>query len=96
MIKSWMIQEKENEEREVYDDLRILTRHYLRPAIKLYNELNHKEFLHYSDYIALNLKTEQLALACNKLISDYSEPPLIDPDEMVSAMVDREVLANHQ
>ena len=62
----------------------------------MYNELNHKEFLHYSDYINLNLKTEQLALAFNKLITDYSEPPLVDPDEMETAMVDREVLANHQ
>ena len=96
MLTAWMIQEKENEESELYDDLRMIKRHYLRPAIQLYNSLNHEEFVRNSDIIALNIKTEQLALAFNKLIDDHSEPPLADPDDMVSSLVDLNIVNNYQ
>ena len=90
-----MIQHKENKGCEVYEDLRTLKRHYLRPAVNLYNELVQHEFVRNSDIIALNIKTEQLVMAFNKLADDYSGPPATN-NEMVSAMVDRNVLANHQ
>ena len=96
MLKRWMLQEKENNECEVYDDLRILKRHYLRPAVKLYNELSQQEFVRNSDIIALNIKTEQLVLAFNKLTADYSDPPVAEPDDMVTAMVDQQFLRNLQ
>ena len=86
-----MIQEKENSECEVYDDLRILKRHYLRPAVNLYNELIQQEFVRNSDLTALDIKTEQLVLAFNKLTRDYSEPPNVS-----SAMVDVAILNNFQ
>ena len=90
-----MIQHKENKETEVYDDLRILKRHYLRPAVNLYNELVQHEFVRNSDIIALNIKTEQLVLAFNKLADDYSGPPATN-NEMATAMVERRILGNHQ
>ena len=96
MVKAWMIQEKENEECGLYNDLRIIKCHYLRPAIRLYNILNHEEFVRNSDIIALNLKTEQLVLAFEKLIADHSEPPLADPTDMVSSLVDRDIVNNYQ
>ena len=95
-LKEWMVQHKENKECEVYDDLRILKRHYLRPTVNLYNELVHQEFVRNSDIIALNIKTEQLVLAFNKLADDYSGPSAVNPDGMATAMVERAVLGNHQ
>ena len=95
-VKTWMIQHKENEECEVYDDLRTFKRHYLRPTIQMYNELNHQEFVRNSDIIALNIKTEQLVLAYNKLAFDYSGPPAADPNQMVSSLVDLNIVNNYQ
>ena len=95
-VKKWMVQHKENKGCEVYEDLRDLKRHYLRPAVNLYNELVQHEFVRNSDIVALNIKTEQLVMAFNKLADDYSGPPAADPNEMVTAMVDRAVLGNHQ
>ena len=91
-----MIQHKENKETEVYEDLRALKSHYLRPAVNLYNELVQQEFVRNSDIIALNIKTEQLVMAFNKLADDYSGPPAADPNQMVTAMVERRILGNHQ
>ena len=98
MLKTWMIQEKENEECEVYDDLRILKRHYLRPAVQLYNQLMYQEFVRNSDLTQLDIKTEQLVLAFKKLTNDYSEPPNVsaDPDGITSSLVDRDILNNYQ
>ena len=95
-VKEWMIQHKENEGCEVYHDLRMFKRHYLRPAVKLYNEVTKHEFVRNSDIIALNIKTEQLVLAFNKLADDYSGPPATDPNEMVTAMVNHEFFTNLQ
>ena len=96
-VKEWMVQHKENEGCEVYQDLRMFKRHYLRPAVNLYNEVIQHEFVRNSDIIALNIKTEQLVLAFNKLADDYSGPPgAADPNEMVTAMMNHEVFTNLQ
>ena len=95
-VKEWMVLHKENEGCEVYRDLRKFKRYYLRPAIRLYNELNHEEFVRNSDIIALNIKTEQLVLAYNKLANAYSGSPAADPDRMITAMVNYEFFTNLQ
>ena len=101
-VGRWMKGEKENEETEVYDDLRIFTRHYLKPAIKLYTKLrrqeSNNEFVRNSDLTALDLKTEQLVMAYNKLVMEYEYEPRAstDPDGTSTAMVDLEVLNNYQ
>ena len=98
-MNEWMQYEKENSQCEVYDDLRILRANYVMPAIRLYNCLRRQEFVRNSDYTRLDLKTEQAVIAYNKLVMDYPAPLYdgsTDPDEIVSAMVDREVLNNHQ
>ena len=95
----WMEYEKENKETEVYDDLRILRANYVMPAIRLYNRLRRQEFVRSSDYIKLDLKTEQAVMAYNKLNLDHSGPPdavTTDPDGISSALVDVEVLNNYQ
>ena len=97
-IGRWMEGEKENTKTEVYDDLRILTRHYLKPAIKLYNRLRNQEFIRNSDYTELEIKTEQLVMAYNKLVMEYEYEPNVttDPEATGTAMIDLEVLQNYQ
>ena len=101
-VDRWMEGEKENKETEVYDDLKIFTRHYLKPAVKLYHklrrqEVNH-EFIRNSDYTQIELKTEQMVMAYNKLVMEYEYEPResTDPDGTSTAMIDLAVLNNYQ
>ena len=98
-MNEWMEYEKENEQCEVYDDLRILRANYVMPAIRLYNCLRRQEFIRSSDYTRLDINTEQAVMAYNKLVLDYSGPPAAattDPDGISSAMVDVDILNNYQ
>ena len=101
-VGRWMKGEKENTGTEVYDDLKIFTRHYLKPTVKLYNKLrrqeSNREFIRNSDYTQLELKTEQLVMAYNKLVMEYEYEPRssTDPDDTSTAMIDLSVLNNYQ
>ena len=87
------------EEAEVYVDVLILKNDYFKPAKKLYNKLSQQEFIrNYSDYTELDVKTEQVVQAFDKLTMDYSGPPVavVDPSVISSSLVDIEILNNYQ
>ena len=91
--------EKESDGTEVYEDLADLKVDYVVPAIRLYNRLKQQEFVRSSDYTELDLRTEQAAIAYNKLVMDYYLEPYearADPDGMSTSLMDMDVLNNYQ
>ena len=103
-IQRWMKGEKENKRTDVYEDLLTFKNNHLRPTIEFYNKLRRQEFVRNSDYTKLDIMTEELVLAYNKLIFAYeyepsvisSDPVATDPEATGSALVDIEILNNYQ
>ena len=74
-VKKCLRGEKENEENELYIDMKEFKRDFLLPVSTLYNRLNSQEFVRFTDEEELFRMLDEALHRFKYLIDFYSVPP---------------------
>ena len=73
-LKQWIVNEKENEEMEMYEDL-LDVRTLVLHALELYKRLMRQRFVRFTDEHELYERMETAVKAFNAFVIYYSTPP---------------------